>query len=213
MYRVDIVAFIDPSGTAGSPGVGCGEEVVVLEFAILGLLLDAPMHGYQLRKQLGLRLGGFRVFSYGSLYPALRRLLRAGLIVEEPGGRETDAVGWSKRSRRTYRITADGKERFAEQLAESGPQSWDDEGFGVHVAFFSRTPAETRMRILEGRRRAVEERREGIRAALTRAGEQIDRYTRELHELGLDTTEREVRWLNELIERERHPTDTKGESV
>ena len=59
------------------------------------------------------------------------------------------------------------------------------------------------MRILEGRRRAVEERREGLRSALGRAGEQIDRYTRELHQLGLDTTEREVRWLNELIESER----------
>ena len=64
-----------------------------------------------------------------------------------------------------YRITAEGKERFAELLADSGPQSWDDDGFGVHLAFFSRTPAETRMRILEGRRRAVEERREGLRAA------------------------------------------------
>jgi hypothetical protein len=59
------------------------------------------------------------------------------------------------------------------------------------------------MRILEGRRRAVEERREGLRAVLARAGEQIDRYTRELHQLGLDTTEREVRWLNELIQQEQ----------
>ena len=59
----------------------------MLELAILGLLNEAPVHGYELRKQLGLRLGGFRVFSYGSLYPALRRLLRAGLITEEqPGG-------------------------------------------------------------------------------------------------------------------------------
>ena len=64
-----------------------------------------------------------------------------------------------------YRITAEGKERFAELLADSGPQSFDDDGFGVHLAFFSRTPAETRMRILEGRRRAVEERREGLRSA------------------------------------------------
>jgi DNA-binding PadR family transcriptional regulator len=211
MYRADIVV----RRSAGDSGVfdtgyawGGGG---VLEFAILGLLLETPMHGYELRKQLGLRLGGFRVFSYGSLYPALRRLLRAGLIAEEES--TTSTAGWSKRSRRTYRITAEGKERFAELLAESGPQTWDDEGFGVHVAFFSRTPAETRMRILEGRRRAVEERREGLRAALAKAGEQIDRYTRELHELGLDTTEREVRWLNELIERERHPPDTKGEPV
>jgi len=38
---------------------------------------------------------------------------------------------------------------------------------------------------------------------LARAGEQIDRYTRELHQLGLDASEREVRWLNELIAHER----------
>jgi DNA-binding PadR family transcriptional regulator len=178
----------------------------VLELAILGLLAEAPVHGYELRKQLRLRLGGFRVFSYGSVYPALRRLTRAGLIAEESEGTEgaePDAAAWSRRARRVYRITAEGKERLAELLSESGPQAWDDDGFGVHLAFFSRTPADVRMRILEGRRRAVEERREGLRSALGRAGEQIDRYTRELHQLGLDSTEREVRWLNELIEHER----------
>jgi DNA-binding PadR family transcriptional regulator len=174
----------------------------VLELAILGLLAEAPVHGYELRKQLRLRLGGFRVFSYGSVYPALRRLTRAGLIVEEDAPDEADAA-WSRRARRVHRITAEGKERLAELLSETGPQAWDDDGFGVHLAFFSRTPADVRMRILEGRRRRVEERREGLRAALGRAGEQIDRYTRELHQLGLDSSEREVRWLNELIEHER----------
>jgi DNA-binding PadR family transcriptional regulator len=182
------------------------EGVPVLELAILGLLFEAPVHGYELRKQLSTRLGGLRVISYGSLYPALRRLTRAGLIVEDTAAAAPDGT-WSRRARRVYRITAEGKERFAELLADSGPQAFDDDGFGVHLAFFSRTPAETRMRILEGRRRAVEERREGLRAVLARAGEQIDRYTRELHQLGLDTSEREVRWLNELIQQERAAHD------
>jgi DNA-binding PadR family transcriptional regulator len=177
----------------------------MLELAILGLLFDTPVHGYELRKQLSTRLGGLRVISYGSLYPALRRLLRAGLIAEETGPQAEGT--WSRRGRRVYRITAEGKERFAELLSDSGPQAVDDDGFGVHLAFFSRTPAEIRMRILEGRRRAVEERREGLRTVLSRAGEQIDRYTRELHQLGLDTTEREVRWLNELIQQERQAID------
>ncbi|MCW2717333.1 MAG: hypothetical protein QOG20_1648 [Pseudonocardiales bacterium] len=194
MYRLDIV---ERSIVAIRR-----EEGSVLELAILGLLHEAPVHGYELRKQLGLRLGGFRVFSYGSLYPALRRLTRAGLIVEDPE-QPPEAATWSRRGKRVYRITAEGKERFAELLSESGPQAWDDDGFGVHLAFFSRTPAEARMRILEGRRRAVEERREGLRSTLAKAGEQIDRYTRELHQLGLDTSEREVRWLNELIASEQ----------
>ncbi|OLR91011.1 PadR family transcriptional regulator [Actinokineospora bangkokensis] len=172
----------------------------MLEFAILGLLHEAPMHGYELRKRLHDLLGTLRAFSYGSLYPTLRRLLKAGCIVEESPGNEK---AWGRRAKRVYKLTAEGKERFAELLGDAGPQSWDDEGFNVHMAFFSKTPAEVRMRILEGRRRRVEERREGLRSSMARAGEQIDRYTRELHRLGLETSEREVRWLNELIAHEQ----------
>ncbi|GAA2666171.1 MULTISPECIES: PadR family transcriptional regulator [Actinosynnema] len=173
----------------------------MLEFAILGLLHEAPMHGYELRKRLHGLLGAFRAFSYGALYPALRRLQRDGLIVEEVPGEEERA--WNRRTRKVYRLTAEGKERFGELLADAGPQTWDDDSFGVHLAFFSRTPAEVRVRILEGRRRRVEERREGLRSSLAETGERIDRYTRELHRMGLESSEREVRWLNELIAHEQ----------
>lgn len=174
----------------------------MLEFAVLGLLHEAPMHGYQLRKRLFDLLGPFRAFSYGSLYPTLRRLLRAGWIVEE-GVEEDTTRTRVRRARRVYQLTAEGKEHFADLLADAGPQTWDDEGFGVHLAFFSRTSAEVRMRILEGRRRRVEERREGLRSALAKAEQKIDRYTRELHRMGLESSEREVRWLNELIAHEQ----------
>lgn len=185
----------------------------MLELAVLGLLHDAPMHGYELRKRLTGLLGAFRAFSFGSLYPTLRRLQRGGFIVEEDAAlevREEPRAGrsksWGLRGRRVYKLTAEGKERFAVLVADAGPQTWEDDRFGVHLAFFSRTPAEVRMRILEGRRRRVEERREGLRAALARTGDQIDRYTLELHRMGLDTSEREVRWLNELIAHEQaHP--------
>lgn len=190
----------------------------MLELAVLGLLHDSPMHGYELRKRLTGLLGAFRAFSFGSLYPTLRRLQRSGFIVEEDEGleraeeqRTNRGKAWARRGRRVYKLTADGKERFAALLADAGPQTWEDDGFGVHLAFFSRTPAEVRMRILEGRRRRVEERREGLRAALARTGDQIDRYTLELHRMGLDTTEREVRWLNELIDHERaHPAPSQS---
>lgn len=184
----------------------------VLEFAVLGLLHDAPMHGYELRKRLHATPGSCRAFSYGSLYPTLQRLQRAGLIEEDlpDGSGDLLAGSWGRRGRRVYRLTADGKERFAELLTESGPQTWDDSAFGVHVTFFSRTPIEVRMRILEGRRRCVEERREGVRRALAHAGEQIDRYTQQLHRLALESSEREVRWLNELITHEQAELRERG---
>jgi DNA-binding PadR family transcriptional regulator len=180
------------------------ETSTVFELAVLGLLSESPMHGYELRKRLNLTLGSFRAFSFGSLYPTLRRLHDAGHIATEDPVTDIDAVPLSsKRSRVTYRITAEGKERLAELLRDTGPQSWSDDGFGVHLAFFSNTTSDARMRILEGRRRRVEERREGLRSAVTKAAERLDTYTAELHQLGLEASDREVRWLNELIDQER----------
>ncbi len=176
----------------------------MLEFAVLGLLNESPMHGYELRKRLNAILGTFRAFSYGSLYPTLRRMREAGWIAEEaPDPRAAAPALTGRRGKVVYKLTAEGKERLADLLAEAGPAAYDDDGFGVHFAFFAQTDAEVRMRILEGRRRRIEERRDGLRAALARTRERLDRYTLELQEHGLEAVEREVRWLNELIASER----------
>ncbi len=165
------------------------------------------MHGYELRKELTAKLGAIRAaISYGSLYPTLRRLQAAGWITE--AAEAAPAVGevpplTSKRGRVVYKITAEGKERFAELIAQAGPETYDDTGFGIHFAFFARTDQATRLRILEGRRRKVEERRETMRDVLARAAERLDAYTLELQRHGLDAAEREVRWLEELIANER----------
>lgn len=180
----------------------------MLELAILGLLQESPMHGYELRKELATKLGTLRAaISYGTLYPTLKRLHTAGWIgeadtAEAPAGEVIPPLT-SRRGRIVYKITAEGKERFADLLAQAGPETYDDAGFGVHFTFFSRTDRATRLRILEGRRRRIEERREGLRDILARAGDRLDAYTLELQRHGLDACEREVRWLEELITNER----------
>ncbi|GAA0810654.1 PadR family transcriptional regulator [Spirilliplanes yamanashiensis] len=179
----------------------------MLDLAILGLLQEAPMHGYEIRKELATKLGAIRAaISYGTLYPTLKRLHGAGLI-SEAGETAPDAEQvpplTSRRGRVVYEITAEGKERFADLIAQTGPDAYDDASFGVHFAFFARTDRATRLRILEGRRRRMEERREGLRDVLARATERLDAYTLELQRHGLDACEREVRWLEELIASER----------
>src|SRR5487761_265581 len=173
----------------------------MLELAVLGLLHRTPMHGYELRRQLISLLGTFRALSFGSLYPCLKELLAEGLIAEEQD--EEARPRASRRARIVYRLTADGKERLQDLLGEGGPAAWEDDGFGVHFAFFGQTRADVRLRILEGRRSRLEERTESIRAAFTRTRERVDSYTLELHRHGLESAEREVRWLNELIASER----------
>lgn len=177
----------------------------VLELAVLGILHETPMHGYELRKRLNSLLGAFRAFGYGSLYPALKDLLVKGLIAEDvpDGPGPARPLDRPRRSKIVYRLTADGKERLQDLLSQSGPASWEDDGFGVHFAFFGLTKADIRMRILEGRRSRLEERLEAFRAAATRTRERVDSYTLELQRHGLESVEREVRWLNELIASER----------
>ncbi|MGP4109683.1 PadR family transcriptional regulator [Streptomyces sp. 4N509B] len=177
----------------------------VLEFAVLGLLRESPMHGYELRKRLNTSLGFFRAFSYGSLYPCLKELLRQGWLVEEQSGaaEESRPALTGRRARIVYRLTAEGKERFEELLDQTGPDAWEDEHFGVRFAFFGQTSRDVRMRVLEGRRSRLEERLATMRASLARTREKVDAYTLELQRHGMESVEREVRWLNELIESER----------
>ncbi|HEY4796621.1 MAG TPA: PadR family transcriptional regulator, partial [Mycobacterium sp.] len=87
----------------------------MLELAILGLLLESPMHGYELRKRLTGLLGAFRAFSYGSLYPALRRMQSDGLIAENAAPAGTPV----RRARRVYEMTDAGRLRFSELVADT----------------------------------------------------------------------------------------------
>ena len=186
----------------------------LLELAILGLLHETPMHGYELRKRLNLLLGSFRALSYGSLYPCLKGLVDQGLIVGSDAAQTPPPHALSgKRARIVYELTADGKEHFASILASSGPTTWEDEHFDVRFAFFAQTDAETRLRILEGRRTRLTERLEQVRQSATRTRERLDEYTLELQRHGLEQVEREVRWLDGLIDNERGTRRVKTEGA
>ena len=176
-----------------------------LELAVLGLLHDSPMHGYGLRKQVNALLGWNRVLSYGSLYPCLQQMLRGGCIAQDTKASQPAGTGamTGRRAKIVYRLTAQGEERFKALVADAGPSTWDDDSFGVHFAFFARTDAETRLRILEGRRNRLEERLERVRTAMARTRARVDTYPIQLQRHGLESTEREVRWLSEVIDNER----------
>jgi DNA-binding PadR family transcriptional regulator len=172
-----------------------------LELAVLGLLHETPLHGYELRKRLNTVLGWGRVLSYGSLYPALKKMLKAGWIAEDLSSAPATV---SRRQRIVYALTPSGEERFRALMAEAGPSAWEDDNFDVRFAFFSRTDMEIRLRILEGRRSRLEERLERVQSQLNRTQQQMDRYATELQRHGVESVEREVRWLSDMINAERH---------
>lgn len=175
----------------------------MLELAILGLLKERAMHGYQLSKRLTDSLGGLWRVSYGSLYPTLRRLEKRGAV--EKVFDEQD-VG---RRKNVYRVTERGEEMFQELLEESGSpnEGLEDNRFRVRMAFFKYLAPEARIRVLERRRAYLEDRLSTIKASLKGMRERKDSYTLSLMLHGQDSTEQDIAWLDGLIQAERRQTD------
>ncbi|MFN8196567.1 MAG: PadR family transcriptional regulator [Nocardioidaceae bacterium] len=175
-----------------------------IELAVLGLLHEGPMHGYELRKRLNLMLGWGRVLSYGSLYPTLKMMLRTGFIEESPSA----PAAITRRPRIVYAVTDAGHREFERLMSEVGPTAWEDDNFDIRFAFFSRTDMEIRLRVLEGRRMRLQERLDRVQSQLSLTQAEVDRYAAELQRHGVESVEREVRWLSDLINAERDGPDT-----
>ena len=81
---------------------------------ILSLLDEGPMYGYQLAKELAARSGGIFDFKEGTLYPALHRMEKDGLVtsyweVVEEGP-----------SRKYYALTDQGRDALARRSRDWG---------------------------------------------------------------------------------------------
>ena len=194
----------------------------VLELAILGLLKEQELHGYELKKRLSDMLGVGSGVSFGSLYPALGRLEAAGALkaVEAHGpavsipmtgslggeltafrARKAATVG--SRGKKVYGITGRGEQLFEELLALGTTSNDDDRAFNLRLAFARYLPADARLGMLERRRALLLERLARTTAAVRTGFERLDAYTRSLLEHGTETTERDISWLDRLIAHER----------
>ena len=160
------------------------------------------MHGYELRKQLGQRLGFFWSVSFGSIYPALKKLERRGFVEKSLGADQTS------RRKQVYRITAAGEREFIELISEGASTAWEEEKFPLRLAFFHYLKPETRIRLLERRKATLEDKlAEGRRRIRDARLGRTDVYTLKLMRHGMDIAEHDLRWLNELIAAERVATE------
>ena len=88
-------------------------------------------------------------------------------------------------------------------MSEVGPTAWEDDNFDIRFAFFGRTDMEIRLRVLEGRRTRLQERLDRVQNQLAMTQKEVDQYAAELQRHGVESVEREVRWLSDLINAER----------
>jgi DNA-binding PadR family transcriptional regulator len=202
----------------------------MLELAILGLLKDQPLHGYELKKRLGESLGVLSGVSYGSLYPALRRLEKSGAI-EEADPLTTAAPGAAvpstgsltgdlavarnrlrglatpgRRTRKAYRITPQGILLFDQLLTDDTGD--DERGFALRLSFFRHVSVGERLVLLERRRAELSVRLDKARRAQKPEG--LDRYTRSLVEHRTRSIEHELAWVDALTTAEKSSAHEEG---
>lgn len=191
----------------------------MLELAILGLLKEQELHGYELKKRLVDTLGFASGVSFGSLYPALSRLEAAGAVkavesrsptpVPHTGslGGELAAFRARKpasprggRGKKVYGITDRGEQLFEELLAAESQSSDDDRVFNLRLAFARYLPPDARLGMLERRRAHLVERLIQLRARVKAAR---DTYARSLVEHDQEAAEHDLSWIERLIAAER----------
>jgi DNA-binding PadR family transcriptional regulator len=205
----------------------------MLDMAILGLLEERDLHGYEIRRQLRDNLGILANVSFGSIYPALTRLEKAGAVVATEGTTPAAPKGagtplapptgslsgelavlrarrhsatHSRRGKKVYRITDKGRELFVQLLAEGG--SLDDaRSFGLRLAFARHLAPQARLSLLE-RRRAQLVQRLAEAAEAEGAHIDLDIYARSVVQHTADSVAQDISWLDRLIAGERaafHP--------
>jgi DNA-binding PadR family transcriptional regulator len=197
----------------------------MLDLAILGLLEERDLHGYEIRRQLRDNLGLLANVSFGSIYPALTRLEKAGAVsateaAGAPGVAATPgpqapptgslsgelavlrarrrAASHSRRGKKVYQITEKGRKLFAELLAEGG--SLDDaRSFGLRLAFARHLAPQARLALLERRRAQLVQRLDETRGARV----ELDVYARSVVQHTADGLAQDISWLDRLIAGER----------
>jgi len=121
-----------------------------LKYAILGLLNQNDMSGYDMSEAFGETLNEFWHAKHSQIYPELKKLTDEGMVMAEED--ET-----SNRSRKVYHITNKGREDFMAWLGkdEDLPETPKDI-FRLRVFFFSRLPMDTRRKLMDSQKLAHE---------------------------------------------------------
>ena len=127
-----------------------GYQLRVVQEVLLALLAKEPSHGYQLRARLQLALGPLADgLNAGQVYVPLTRLEKAGLVSSE-------RVGQADRpDRKVYRLTAPGRARLTEWLADTSWPKPAPAEFHLKLVVAAAAGLGDPVRIVDGQRHAL----------------------------------------------------------
>ena len=109
-----------------TPPAGGRQPNPVYELFVLGELMVQPLYGYLLHEIANMIFGPFHRFSWGTIYPLIRRLEQEGLITSETQKRRVGLLQAERGpSRKVYSLTEAGKVRFFSLMLDPGTYNQD----------------------------------------------------------------------------------------
>lgn len=166
------------------------------EVAVLALLREAPMHPYEMQRLLRERhKAELLVLKRGSLYHAIGRLMRSGLI---------EAAGTGRSGRRpertTYRITGEGRKKFIRVLEGMVEQPRTESSeFTAALSFLVHLAPADAIAKLEGRARRLDEQSRATATTLKSVMARVQRINLIESEYDLAMWRAELKWVRGLI--------------
>jgi DNA-binding PadR family transcriptional regulator len=179
-----------------------------VSYTILGVLIDAPAHGYSIRKQLEETFSKDLGLNDGQLYPALAKLEARGWIEKEVVEQR------SSPTKHLYRATEAGRvafQRWLEGVEHDEARErlgffWRD-GFLQRCSFFANLPADVAASLVRGRLAETARCAERLESVLAESElREADPYRRMILEYGVRLQRMREQWLEELLARATEPS-------
>lgn len=162
-------------------------------YLVLGLLAEAPMTGYEIKKRIGKTLKSVTSVSYGTLYPILHRLLDEGAVQME------EQVQAHRPVRKVYQITERGQQELAEWLQQPPGADQIRREFLLKLYLARDLPPDTIQQFLRQRRAAtlahlneLQQTQDSLNGNMPLTQHWVNDYT-------IAMCQAELQWLNRLM--------------
>jgi PadR family transcriptional regulator AphA len=160
-----------------------------LKFALLGLLVESPKYGYEIKQEFEGTLGNVWSVSYGQLYPTLRRLSEMEWVTKET------APGKKAAEKNIYSITPKGKKKLDEWLLKPLRSNYE---FTLKFLFFDKIPKEKVLDYLRLQQKKTILQKENFQRTLVSIKDEINFYLQAIIRKGIIHLEAEIQWLEEV---------------
>ncbi len=161
---------------------------------LLGFLNRQPLTGYDLKKRFSISFSFFSGASYGSIYPALKKMEREGLVTQQM------EIQDGAPNRKVYSITAAGRKAFIEAL--TAPYHWEmpKNTFLMRLFFFAHLSPEERKTAVRSHLESLKETQRQLKSTRSKIEGRADFYQLQCYNFGLRFYQDIIRNVSQVLQ-------------